>query len=125
MPKRHRRPDRGALPGVIDRADRDLLNFAVSWLPYGGPPEGEMLVQFGLIKEMFPVRLRETVIRQHRHIHPRTAERLFDLCDQMTEKPRPLASLPRRMPVRGTVSPLRPHRPLAPAPLDGPIADAR
>lgn len=125
MPTRQRRPDRGALPSVIDRSDRDLLTFAVSWLPYGGPPEGEILVQFGLTKEMFPDRLRETVNRQHRHIHPRTAERLFDLCDQLTEKARPLTTAPRRMPRLGTVSPLRTHRPPPAAPLDGAIADAR
>ncbi len=67
----------------IDRDDRDLLKYVVSWLPYGTVPEGEILIRFGLTGRRFPSRLREAIDRQRRHIHPHTAERLISLCDRI------------------------------------------
>jgi hypothetical protein len=32
----------------LDRFDRDLLAFILSWEPYGGPPENECFVEFGM-----------------------------------------------------------------------------
>jgi hypothetical protein len=32
----------------LDRFDRDLLSFMVSWAPYGGPPDNECFVEFGM-----------------------------------------------------------------------------
>ena len=32
----------------LDRFDRDLLTFLLSWVPYGGPPENECFVEFGM-----------------------------------------------------------------------------
>jgi hypothetical protein len=32
----------------LDRFDRDLLAFILSWAPYGGPPENECFVEFGM-----------------------------------------------------------------------------
>ena len=32
----------------LDRFDRDLLAFLLSWAPYGGPPENECFVEFGM-----------------------------------------------------------------------------
>lgn len=66
----------------IDRADHDLLTFAISWLPYGGGPEDEMLVNFGMTKRRYLNRLREVVYRQRHLIHPTVAERLIALCEQ-------------------------------------------
>jgi hypothetical protein len=65
----------------FDREDHEVLTFAVSWLPYEGPPDDEILVRFGLTKERYMQRLRQTV-EDHRHqIHPDTAARLLKLCD--------------------------------------------
>lgn len=84
MPNHGQRPsERLVWPNAIDRLERDLLTFAVSWLPYRGTPEGEMLIHFGLSSEKFPDRLRDKVIHQFQHIHPRTAQRLLELCDLM------------------------------------------
>ncbi len=66
----------------IDRADHELLTFAISWLPYGGGPEDEMLVNFGMTKRRYLNRLREVVDRQRHLIHPTVAERLIALCEQ-------------------------------------------
>jgi hypothetical protein len=35
----------------LDRFDRDLLSFMVSWAPYGGPPDNECFVEFGMSAE--------------------------------------------------------------------------
>jgi hypothetical protein len=67
----------------IDREDHELLTFVISWLPYGGVRDGDVFVRFGLTGQRFPVRLRETVDRQRRHIHPQTAKRLIELCEQL------------------------------------------
>jgi hypothetical protein len=32
----------------LDRFDRDLLAFMLSWAPYGGPPDSECFVEFGM-----------------------------------------------------------------------------
>ncbi|MDT5154501.1 MAG: hypothetical protein QOI01_6234 [Mycobacterium sp.] len=67
----------------VDREDHELLTFVISWLPYGGVRDDDVFVRFGLTKHRFPVRLRETVGRQRRHIHPQTAKRLMELCEQL------------------------------------------
>jgi hypothetical protein len=66
----------------IDRADHELLTFAISWLPYGGGPEDEILVNFGMTTQRYLSRLREVVDRQRHLIHPTVAERLIALCEQ-------------------------------------------
>jgi hypothetical protein len=35
----------------LDRFDRDLLAFLLSWAPYGGPPDNECFVEFGMNAE--------------------------------------------------------------------------
>lgn len=67
-------------PDIDDRADRDLLRFTISWLPYGAVPEDELLIRFGLTRSRFPGRLREAIERRRRQIHPETTARLLDLC---------------------------------------------
>ena len=42
----------------LDRFDRDLLAFLLSWAPYGGPPDNECFVEFGMNAE----RLRERCV---------------------------------------------------------------
>ena len=86
--QRHR--DRAQLEATlaarrIDRADHELLTFAISWLPYGGGPDDEILVNFGLSKQSYLDRLRDDVDRHRPHIHPHTLERLIQFCDQRHE----------------------------------------
>jgi hypothetical protein len=71
----------------IDREDHEVLKFAVSWLPYDGPPDDEILVRFGLSKERYLQRLRQTVVDHLHRIHPDTAARLVKLCDAATTDP--------------------------------------
>jgi hypothetical protein len=33
---------------LLDRFDRDLLHFAIVWAPYGGPPDDQTFVEFGI-----------------------------------------------------------------------------
>ena len=39
---------RGPRKRQLDRFDRDLLTFWLSWAPYGGPPNDECFVEFGM-----------------------------------------------------------------------------
>jgi hypothetical protein len=76
---------------LIDRSDRELLSFTISWLPYGRVPEDELLVRFGLTRQRFVDRLREIVGGQRDHIHPRIAGKLIELCERIdgaTAQPR-------------------------------------
>ncbi len=43
----------------LDRFDRDLLSFVVSWAPYGGPPDNECFVEFGMSAD----RLRQRCVQ--------------------------------------------------------------
>jgi hypothetical protein len=36
---------------VMDRFDRDILDFVRSWAPYGGPPADEVLAEFGMTRD--------------------------------------------------------------------------
>jgi len=65
----------------MDREDHELLTFAVSWLPYDGPPSDELLVRFGMTRERYLTRLRQTVDENQHQIHPVTAARLLERCD--------------------------------------------
>jgi hypothetical protein len=65
----------------IDREDHELLTFAVSWLPYGGATSEEIWLRFGLTKERYLARLRQTVDEHRRQIHPATAAKLVEMCE--------------------------------------------
>lgn len=65
----------------INREDHEVLTFAVMWLPYDGPPGDEILVRFGLTKDRYMDRLRQTIDEHRGQIHPDTAARLLRLCD--------------------------------------------
>jgi hypothetical protein len=45
----------------LDRFDRDLLAFVLSWAPYGGPPESECFVEFGMSSDRVRERCMEVV----------------------------------------------------------------
>lgn len=45
----------------LDRFDRDLLTFVLSWAPYGGPPDNECFVEFGMSAERVRQRCVEVV----------------------------------------------------------------
>jgi hypothetical protein len=38
----------GSRERKLDRFDRDMLTFTLSWAPYGGPPNSECFVEFGM-----------------------------------------------------------------------------
>jgi hypothetical protein len=86
--RRSRRATYGTDPAwaPISREDNDLLTFAVNWLPYGGGPEDEILVTFGLSHQRYLDRVREAVERNRPHIHPDTVGRLLHMCDEHRPK---------------------------------------
>jgi hypothetical protein len=45
----------------LDRFDRDLLTFMLSWAPYGGPPENECFVEFGMTVDRVRERCLEVI----------------------------------------------------------------
>jgi hypothetical protein len=45
----------------LDRFDRDLLAFMLSWAPYGGPPANECFVEFGMSIDRVRERCMEVV----------------------------------------------------------------
>lgn len=45
----------------MNRFERDLIRFVVQWLPYGGPPECEAMVEFGLTPAQLIERCRTLV----------------------------------------------------------------
>src|SRR5690242_18544761 len=59
----------------LDRFDRDLLSFMVSWAPYGGPPDNECFVEFGMSAD----RVRE------RCVHVVSTARAADCADEERE----------------------------------------
>jgi hypothetical protein len=46
--------------GIADRFERDIVIFMRSWAPYGGPPDDEALLEFGLT--------RDQLVRRHQQI---------------------------------------------------------
>jgi hypothetical protein len=49
----------------LDRFDRDLLAFMLSWAPYGGPPDRECFVEFGMSADRVQERCRQVVCTAH------------------------------------------------------------
>jgi hypothetical protein len=45
----------------LDSFERSMLEFAISWAPYGGVPEGETLTEFGLSAVQFTIRCKEII----------------------------------------------------------------
>jgi hypothetical protein len=84
----------------ISRVDHDLLNFAISWLPYGGGPDDEILINFGLTRQRYVQRIRELVERHRNQIHPGTAERLIGMGVEVADEA-PLCTSPSDRPSGG------------------------
>jgi hypothetical protein len=72
---------------MINRGDHELLRFTISWRPYGQVPEDELFLRFGLTRERFTERLREISCRHRDLIHPNTADRILELCEQIDGAP--------------------------------------
>jgi hypothetical protein len=41
----------------MDRFDRELMDFVRSWVPYGGPPADEVMLEFGMTREQLSERV--------------------------------------------------------------------
>lgn len=46
---------------AIDAFDRELLEFIMTWMPYGGPPAEEILPRFGIHADALVVRVQDIV----------------------------------------------------------------
>jgi hypothetical protein len=55
------------MPRNLERFDRDLLTFVLSWAPYGGPPEDECLIQFGMSANRVRQRCHELICTARPH----------------------------------------------------------
>jgi hypothetical protein len=42
----------------MDRFDREILDFVRSWAPYGGPPDDQVMAEFGMTRDQLFDRLR-------------------------------------------------------------------
>jgi hypothetical protein len=69
------KPVAGPSRRQLDRFDRDLLVFMLSWRRYGGPPEEQCLVEFGLNRNQIHERCMELVCRCHPNAYRDAAER--------------------------------------------------
>jgi hypothetical protein len=45
----------------MDRFDREILDFARSWAPYGGPPADQVMAEFGMTRDQLFERLRRII----------------------------------------------------------------
>ncbi|MFE7420449.1 hypothetical protein [Rhodococcus sp. NPDC057529] len=56
--------------------ERDLLDFATKWLPYGGGPGEETMLTFGLTRPQYLRRLHRVISRHPQTIPPTTLEKI-------------------------------------------------
>lgn len=47
----------------LDRFERELLEFWLSWLPYGGAPDGDIMPEFGMTRPQMEIRAIALVSR--------------------------------------------------------------
>jgi hypothetical protein len=90
--RRKKKQPKTADPWPMDRDDHDLLTFAIRWLPYGGGPDDEIFINFGMTRQRDLEQLHEVIQRQCSRIHPTTIAQLHLLCQhpaatQTTQKP--------------------------------------
>ena len=69
-------PDQNATQPALDKFDREMINYVLRWMPYGGPPADETLPSFGILHYELSDRIREIAYTATRHSLP-TAERLL------------------------------------------------
>lgn len=55
-------PIRAAADPTLDRFDRDIVEFLLRWNPYGGPPDDEVMPQFGMSREDLSVRAVDVIL---------------------------------------------------------------
>jgi len=48
-------------PSRLPQESNQLIRLAQSWIPYGGPPADEVMVQFGMTTARFLDALRQTI----------------------------------------------------------------
>lgn len=58
----------------LPRETAELIRFAQKWIPYGGPPPDEVLVQFGMTRTRFSDALRQAI--HHTDCDPGIAHRV-------------------------------------------------
>jgi len=56
--------------------ERDPLDFAVKWLPYGGGPGEETMLTFGVTRPQYLRRLDRIISRHPQTIPPTTLEKI-------------------------------------------------
>jgi hypothetical protein len=66
-----------SLPRGMDPIDHAMLTFACRWLPFGGAPQDDVFVEFGLNTVEYTRRIITLVDRHRARIHPDTARRLL------------------------------------------------
>ncbi|RZL77029.1 MAG: hypothetical protein EOP32_26555 [Rhodococcus sp. (in: high G+C Gram-positive bacteria)] len=52
---------RAERPSRLPRESDELIRFALSWIPYGGPPSDEVIVRFGMTTARFSEALRQAI----------------------------------------------------------------
>ncbi|GAA4478683.1 hypothetical protein GCM10023094_22740 [Rhodococcus olei] len=62
LPSPTTEPVTGDRPGRR-REDNELLAFAARWAPFGGPPDEEVFLEFGMTPERFRMRVRDAATR--------------------------------------------------------------
>ncbi|MGV9868104.1 DUF3263 domain-containing protein [Rhodococcus koreensis] len=59
-----------------------MVDFASMWQPWGGAPDDDILVRFGLPEHAFYQRLANILTRGRVRLTPHRASSLFELCEQ-------------------------------------------
>ena len=61
LPRPNRRMDAGSALRKPEKEDERVLDLAVNWLPFGGPPPEEIWVQFGVDPSRFWQRVQRVL----------------------------------------------------------------
>lgn len=59
---------------MLDRFDREMLDYVRSWAPYGGPPVDEVLTEFGMTRDQLYDRVR-VIVAAERARHEQDLQR--------------------------------------------------
>ena len=86
------------MPRKLERFDRDLLTFVLSWAPYGGPPDDECLIQFGMSAKRLRRRCHELICTAKPHEYEAPETQLLLRVSQAAGVDRPRAASPKLRP---------------------------
>jgi hypothetical protein len=89
------------MPRKLERFDRDLLTFVLSWAPYGGPPDDECLIQFGMSAKRVRRRCHELICTAKPHEYEAPESQLLLRVSRA-------AGVDRRPTANGRADPMRP-----------------